>query len=75
MRYYFYYAGDIDFASQVEEAIKNKDFDTFMNLYKEERRTGSNRLLNEAIDDNGKRVSILERENFEKITEYEYEWG
>ena len=75
MRYYFYYAGDKDFADAVKNSIKEKDFDAFMKLYKKERRNGRNRLPSEAVDDNDKCVSILERENFEKIAEYEYEWG
>lgn len=74
--YYFYYAGDKVFADKVKAALEQKDFDAFMTLYRKEEKRKQSRLPNHAYDnDTDQPVSILEKENFEKITGWEYEWG
>ena len=74
--YYFYYAGDNDFANKVEEILAKKDFDAFMKLYRKEDKRSWCRLSNHAYDEeNDESVSILTKENFERITGWEYECG
>lgn len=76
MIYYFYYAGDKEFANNVVNAIKTKDYDAFMRLYKKEAGRDISRLPSHAWNDSANEdVYIINKENFLKIEECEYEWG
>jgi hypothetical protein len=75
--YFFYHHGDYEFGELVEDIIKVKNFELFMKVYQWDK---EGRLPETIWVDNGENeevteVSILDKENFMKITHSEYEWG
>ena len=82
VKYYFYYWGDEDFIKIMKYILNNKDFEAFKDLYDIEAMDDmGSRLPDYAVvyenanDYSGTHINILEKDNFMKITEYEYEWG